>query len=67
MSFSFGNTLRVQVFGQSHADAVGCVIEGLPAGTRIDREALQAFMDRRAPGRTPWSTPRKEADRLLVE
>ena len=66
MSFSFGNTLRVQVFGQSHADAVGCVIEGLPAGMRIDQEALQSFMDRRAPGRTPWSTPRKEADRPRI-
>ena len=66
MSFSFGTTLRVQVFGQSHADAVGCVIEGLPAGMRIDREALQSFMDRRAPGRTPWSTPRKEADRPRI-
>lgn len=66
MSFSFGSTLHVQVFGQSHADAVGCVIEGLPAGTRIDQEALQAFMDRRAPGRTPWSTPRKEADRPRI-
>ena len=66
MPFSFGTTLRVQVFGQSHTDAVGCVIEGLPAGMRIDQEALQAFMDRRAPGRTPWSTPRKEPDRPRI-
>ena len=66
MSFSFGTTLRVQVFGQSHTDAVGCVIEGLPAGMRVDQEALQAFMDRRAPGRTPWSTPRKEPDRPRI-
>ena len=66
MSFSFGTTLRVQVFGQSHTDAVGCVIEGLPAGMWIDQEALQAFMDRRAPGRTPWSTPRKEPDRPRI-
>ena len=66
MPFSFGTTLRVQVFGQSHAEAVGCVIEGLPAGMRIDQEALQTFLDRRAPGRTPWSTPRKEADRPRI-
>jgi chorismate synthase len=66
MSFSFGTTLRVQVFGQSHAPAIGCVIEGLPADIRIDEEALQRFMDRRAPGRTPWSTPRKEADRPRI-
>ena len=66
MPFSFGTTLRVQVFGQSHADAVGCVIEGLPAGIRVDERELQAFMDRRAPGRTPWSSPRKEADRPRI-
>lgn len=62
MSSSFGNALRVQLFGQSHSSAVGCVIEGLPAGFALDQDALQRFMDRRAPGRTAWSTPRKEAD-----
>ena len=62
MSFSFGTTLRVQIFGQSHAPSIGCVVEGLPAGIHVDMEALQRFMERRAPGRTPWSTPRKEAD-----
>lgn len=62
MSSTFGTTVRVQVFGQSHSAAIGCVIEGLPAGCAIDLDALQQFMDRRAPGRTPWSTPRKEAD-----
>ncbi len=62
MSSSFGHALRVQIFGQSHSPAVGCVVEGLPAGIAIDLDRLQRFMDRRAPGRTPWSTPRKEAD-----
>lgn len=62
MSFAFGNTLRVQVFGQSHSDAIGCVVEGLPAGILIDTDELRAFMERRAPGRTPWATPRKETD-----
>ena len=62
MSSSFGTTLRVQVFGQSHSKAIGCVVEGLPAGYAIDMDRLQSFMDRRAPGRTAWSTPRREAD-----
>lgn len=62
MSSSFGNALRVQLFGQSHSAAVGCVVEGLPAGFHIDQEQLQHFLDRRAPGRTAWSTLRKEAD-----
>ena len=47
-----GEKLTVTVFGQSHAPAIGMVIEGLPAGIRVDREKLQAFMARRAPGRT---------------
>lgn len=62
MSSVFGNNLRVQIFGQSHSPAIGCVIEGLPSGVAIDLDELQRFMDRRAPGKNAWSTPRKEAD-----
>lgn len=58
----FGTTLRVQIFGQSHSPAIGCVIEGLPAGFRVDLDELARFLSRRAPGRNAWSTPRKEAD-----
>jgi len=57
-----GKKLTVQVFGQSHAAAIGAVIDGLPAGVRIDRERLQAFMNRRAPGQGAYATARKEAD-----
>lgn len=66
MSSSFGNTLRVTLFGQSHSPAVGCVVEGLPAGLAVDMDELQRFMDRRAPGRNAWSTPRREADRPRI-
>jgi chorismate synthase len=59
---SFGNTLRVTVFGQSHSPAIGCVVEGLPSGLAIDMERLSKFMARRAPGQGSWTTPRKEAD-----
>jgi len=52
----------VTVFGQSHAPAIGCVIEGLPAGFAPDMERVAAFMARRAPGQNAWSTRRKEAD-----
>ena len=64
MSSCIGKNITVSLFGQSHSAAVGVVVDGLPAGIRIDKERLQAFLDRRAPGRTPWSTPRKEADEL---
>lgn len=62
MPSTFGNALRVTVFGQSHSQAVGCVVEGLPSGHVVDTEALGRFMARRAPGQGPWTTPRKEAD-----
>lgn len=62
MPSTFGSALRVTVFGQSHSQAVGCVVEGLPSGHVVDMEALRRFMARRAPGQVPWTTPRKEAD-----
>ena len=60
--FSIGERLRLTLFGQSHGLAVGCVLDGFPAGFSIDWDAVNAFMARRAPGRNAWSTPRKEAD-----
>lgn len=62
MSSSFGNALKVQIFGQSHAPAIGVCIDGFPAGFSPDLEALNAFMARRAPGQGPYATARKEAD-----
>lgn len=62
MSSSYGENIRITIFGQSHAPAIGVTIEGLPAGFTIDRAALQAFLDRRAPGRDATSTARREAD-----
>ena len=65
MSSEWGNTLRISVFGESHGDAIGVTIQGLPAGETIDMEALSAFMSRRKPGKNSLSTPRKEADAPL--
>ena len=62
MSSYLGKNLHVSVFGQSHAQAIGVTVDGLPAGEQIDMAQLQAFLDRRAPGRDATATPRKEAD-----
>lgn len=62
MSSSYGENLRIHIFGESHGSAVGVTMEGIPAGEAVDLDGLQKFLDRRAPGRNPWSTPRKEAD-----
>lgn len=62
MSSEFGNLLKISVFGQSHGMAIGVVVDGLPAGEAIDLEALNAFLARRKPGKSPLSTARKESD-----
>ena len=54
--------MKVTLFGESHGPCVGCVLDGFPAGFTPDFAALTAFMARRAPGSTPGSTPRREAD-----
>lgn len=61
MSNSLGHKYRVQIFGQSHSEMIGCVIEGLPAGIAPDMDFISAFMARRAPGGA-LSTARREAD-----
>ena len=62
MSSRYGRNYRIAIFGESHAPAIGVEIEGVPAGARIDMAALQAFLERRAPGRDSLSTARHEAD-----
>ena len=64
MSSTFiGQRLRLSIFGQSHSEAIGMTLDGLPAGIEIDPDELQRFLNRRAPGQNDWSTPRKEEDR----
>ena len=64
MSSTFvGQTLRLSIFGQSHSEAIGMTLDGLPAGLPVDLDRLQSFLNRRAPGQNDWSTPRREEDR----
>lgn len=66
MSSSFGINLKITVFGQSHSQAIGVVLDGLPAGEAVDLEETARFLRRRAPGRNEISTPRREADEVKV-
>ncbi|WP_299711660.1 chorismate synthase [uncultured Tenacibaculum sp.] len=59
---SFGNILRVSTFGESHGVAIGGVIDGFPAGVKIDFDAVQKELDRRKPGQSKIVTQRKEPD-----
>lgn len=62
MSSMIGERLRISIFGQSHGEAIGVVMDGVPAGEAIDAEELQRFLARRAPGRNEIATPRQETD-----
>lgn len=63
MSSTYGDNLKLSIFGQSHGPAIGMTLDGIPAGLSVDTEKLQQFLNRRSPGQNDWSTPRKEADR----
>ena len=62
MSSTYGENLKLSIFGQSHGVAIGMTLDGIPAGLPVDLDWLQAFLNRRAPGQNHWSTPRKEED-----
>ena len=62
MSSTYGHILRLSIFGQSHANAIGMTLDGLPAGRPIDEAQLARFLARRAPGQNEFSTTRKEPD-----
>lgn len=63
MSSTYGENLKLSIFGQSHAPAIGMTLDGIPAGLPVDLEKLQQFLNRRAPGQNDYSTPRREEDR----
>lgn len=58
--------MRYVIFGESHGPAVGVVLEGVPAGLELDLEAIQDELARRAPGKSPLSTARRETDQVQV-
>lgn len=62
MSGVWGNNIKVSIFGESHGNAIGINIDGLPSGFEIDMDKILLEMERRAPGKNQLSTARKEAD-----
>lgn len=63
---SFGVRFRFTTFGESHGKAIGCVVDGVPAGLAIDEEFIQSELDRRRPGQNQFTTQRKESDRVEI-
>jgi chorismate synthase len=66
MSSIWGHKVKVSLFGESHGPAIGCVIDGLPAGLAIDFSLVDAQMLKRAPGQSPLSSSRSERDQYEV-
>lgn len=66
MSSTYGEMLKLSLFGQSHGPAIGMTLDGIPAGLPVDLEKLQYFLNRRAPGNDDFSTTRKEEDRPQI-
>lgn len=64
MASYFGKALHLQLFGESHGPAIGMVLDGLPAGERVDEAALARLMARRAPGSGRHVSQRRETDRV---
>ncbi|MCP3056215.1 chorismate synthase [Aurantimonas marianensis] len=63
---SFGHLFRVTTWGESHGIAIGCVVDGTPPGIRFSEADIQAFLDKRRPGQSRYTTQRQEPDQVRV-
>lgn len=66
MSNSYGKLFKITTFGESHGAAVGVIVDGCPAGLEISVDEIQHALDRRRPGQSDITTPRKEEDRVTI-
>ena len=63
---TFGERLKMTTFGESHGEAVGVILEGVTPGVELDEAYIQIQMDRRRPGQSSVTTPRKEYDKIRI-
>lgn len=64
---TFGTHFKVTTYGESHCRSVGCIIDGVPPGMELSEEDIQPQLSRRRPGQSKLSTPRNEADQVLIQ
>ncbi len=64
MSFTFKDRISISIFGSSHGSSVGCILDGIPAGFKVDENVVNLWMTRRAPGQSSLTTQRKETDNV---
>ena len=63
---SFGHLFRLTTWGESHGPAIGCVVDGCPAGIAISEAEIQRDLDRRKPGQSRFTTQRREPDQVRI-
>ncbi len=63
----FGTIFRINTWGESHGEGVGVVIDGCPSGIPLSEAVVQEYLNRRRPGQTRYSTPRRENDRVVIQ
>ena len=63
---SFGNLLKFTTWGESHGEAIGCVVDGFPSGITIDTKFIQTKLNLRKPGQSKYTTQRKEKDEVKL-
>ncbi len=63
---SFGKILKLSTWGESHGDAIGCVIDGVPSGIKISKDEIQKYLEKRKPGQSKFTTQRKEPDQVKI-
>ena len=67
MSFNtFGHMFRVTTYGESHGPAIGCVVDGCPAGIPLTEADIQPYLDQRRPGQSRFTTQRQEPDQVRI-
>ncbi|MEZ4743148.1 MAG: chorismate synthase [Bdellovibrionota bacterium] len=66
MANSFGNLFKITTYGESHGEAVGVVIDGCPAGIKINTDKIQNWLNRRRPGQSVLTSPRDEKDKVEI-
>lgn len=62
----YGTIFTISTWGESHGSGIGAVVDGCPAGLILDEQYIQAYLNRRKPGQTKYSTPRKEDDKVTI-
>ena len=63
---SFGKILKLSTWGESHGEMIGCILDGVPSGLKIQTEDIQKYLDERKPGQSKFTTQRKESDKVKI-